>query len=319
METGHDTRDVVMQDADIIQLCIRGDSLGWKNLFEKYNTFIDRQIIRTFTMDFYSYGDDDYEQVKNDVIDTLLVVENLQKIKNPERFKQWLARICRNKTHDLVRKHKSIKSSAEESARQATLSLHMPLDSDSSSTLEDIVPSEDRSQDEAALEHAHRVKLILASLDWIYRIPMKLYLIFCDDLMSPEDIDRIAGERNVPAAEVMKQIDGMIDRMLRKHEKNICHEGALRVLSSYIARLKSRLFYAQQSTADDSGSVGKTEQLVRQKEQKLAELLAAQPKPIVPSNRQIGEILGLKEETVATRLFRARKLIQHAEKQKVPV
>ncbi len=297
-------------DYDIINLCIQGDGCAWRSLFERYNDFIDHQIVRTFHLDYYPYTEEDFEQVKDNIIDILLAPGNLKKIDTPNRFKQWLARVSRNKTHDFVRAKKAIKNSVEEEAGKSSLSLQNPVGAEGDCTLEEMIGGGNPYADRPTDDIAEKTREFISSVEWIYQIPLKLYLIFCDDLLVSEDIRKIARERDVTLTIVKQGINSMLENLVKKHEKNICLEGEIRVTASYLNRLKARLDFLNQAGTGNNESINNIKLNIQQRESRLADLIQKNPKPVVPSNREIGEVLGVKEETVATRLFRVKKMIR---------
>jgi DNA-directed RNA polymerase specialized sigma24 family protein len=299
-----------LSDPVLFSRFISGDETAWQIFFESYNPLIDRQIIKTFHLDYYTYNDEDFDHVKNNIIDILLDGQSLSKIDDTGKLAQWLSRVCRNKTHDYVRQKKKVKSSFEEEVRRSTLSLQDFSGRDNDSTIEDMVPDKDGFTGKQESDDLINIRNIINSIEWIYQIVLKLYLIFCDDFLLFKDIDRIATDREVEAETVKKDLGAMLDNLAEKNEKVFLREGETMVVSAYISRLKSRYQFLQEYSERNSEEIGEVEKTITKKEQRLEDLLSENQKAVVPSNREIGTVIGQKDNTVNTRIFRARKLFK---------
>lgn len=300
----------MISDSDLISRCIKGEQSAWTLFFNQYNRHIDQQIIRIFHFHTYPYTEEDFHKVKDDVVDILQMPEKLEGIINLESIRAWLSTVARNKTHDYVRRRKSIRSAFEEEVDRDMVSLQDPLGSVSEYTLEDVVTQSEEVEAKPEKEITKSLISMLEEMDEKYRIPMKLYLIFHDYLLSPDEIENIAGRRGVSPEVVKKQIDQLMDRLLKKHEQTIKKEGKITIIASYVNRLKSQLYYLRQYPQDHHQKILKIEEDLRKKEAQLEKLIDKKSNPVVPSSKEIGAILELSSGVVSIRLFRARQALK---------
>ncbi|MBM4310561.1 MAG: hypothetical protein FJ119_06405 [Deltaproteobacteria bacterium] len=303
-----------LTNTELVARCCAGDNTAWRSFFERFNEFIDRQILRAFRLVDFEHEEHDFDTAKNAVVDILLDPRKLGAISEPERLKAWLATVCRSKARDVARARRSIKNSADEAAKRSMLSLQQSTGrSDSDSLLEHNVasdcPAPDCLYDEdlfAAVQSA------IEALEWIYQCPLKVSLIFHADFLREADMLRIAAERSVSPGVVRDELSCLLDDLLRKHAANIRHEAALRVAAAYVERLKARCHMLANSCSarDEIATAARLE--LEKNEQRLAAILSGRNRPVTPGNVQIAAILGQKENVIATRLFRARKMLAHA-------
>jgi len=297
----------MVSDSDIIARCIKGEQSAWSLFINQYNRHIDQQIIRIFHFHSYPPTEEDFLKVKDDVIDIIRMPAKLESITNRNDIRAWLSTVSRNKTHDYVRRKKSIRVAFDEETNKKMVSLQDPLGSAGNHTLEDVISHNEDVEDRPVHEMAGKVLRMLEGMDEKYRVPMKFYLIFHDYLLSSDEINNIARIRGVSPEVVKKQINQLIDRLLKKHEKSIRKEGKIIILTSYINRLKSRLHYLNQYPQDHQQKILEIEENLRKKETQLGKLIAKKSSPVVPSSKEIGAILGVRSGVVSIRLFRARK------------
>ena len=173
-----------------------------------------------------------------------------------------------------------------------------------------MIPDMESSASVQESDISANIRNVINSIEWIYRIILKLYLIFCDDILLLEDINRIASDRGVDADTVKKDISNMLGSLADKNEKAVLREGETMVVSAYLDRLKTRHEFLLQYSDQYGQEISEVEKTITRKKRRLKELLSENQKPIVPSNREMGTVLGLKNNTVNTRLFRARKILK---------
>lgn len=299
-------------DGDLLRGCCAGDQRAWQALVQRYDTFIERQILRTFRLDFFQPDEEDARLVRDAVIDILLDRSRLAAIEDPSRFQAWLARVCRNKAHDHVRRRKNMKRAPEESARLSAVSLHASVGHDSPRTIADTVGSHHAGPGDDVPERVARVCRAIDRLEPTYRLPLKLQLVFSFDLLDNRDYHEIATSRGSTPSDIRRETVDLCGGLVMKQEETVRREATLRIHSACLERLQTRRCALAGQGLDATAALHEIDEQIARHEKTREALLSRGDPPIVPSNREIGTILGLPERTVATRLFRARALLRKA-------
>lgn len=299
-------------DDDLLRGCSAGDTFAWQALVERYDTFIDRQILRTFRLDYYQADEEDARGVRDAVIDILIDRSRLSAIEDASRFPAWLARVCRNKAHDHVRRHKNIKNAPVESARLSIVSLQASVGHDTPRTVADTVGRPHAALGDDLPERVARVCRAVDRLAPIYRLPLKLQLVFTFDLLDDQDCHEIAASRGITPGDVRRETSDLCGHLTVKRQETVRREAALRVHSACLERLQTRRAVLMRHGPGGAEAAGEIDECIARHEQLRQSLIARGDPAVVPSNRQIGAVLGLPERMVATRLFRARALLRKA-------
>jgi hypothetical protein len=302
-----------LSTADFIARCRVGDNAAWQQFFEQFNAFIDQQILRTFRLIEFQHAEDDFDAAKNAVVDILLDPDKLGTIKDVAKFRAWLAQVCRSKASDVARTLRTIKNSADTATRRGMLSLHQPVgSSDTNAVLEDSLASDNRAPDccDDGEDLFSTVQATIEALEWIYQGPLKISLLFHADFLQHADMKRIVTERSIALESLQAEIACLLDALLQKYAASIKHEAAIRVAAAYVDRLKARCYVLSNHVVGDAAETESITNELERKEHRLAGLLSRKNRPVIPSNSQIGAILAQKENVIATRLFRARKVLE---------
>lgn len=98
IKTGHNTRTLSKDEAELIARCKKGDIKGYELLYGRYSLAMYHTSLRIVV------NATDAEDILQDAF--MYAFTNLDKIKNTEAFAGWLKRIVINKSINFIKRHK---------------------------------------------------------------------------------------------------------------------------------------------------------------------------------------------------------------------
>lgn len=92
-----------MNDAELIQRCIRKEKEAWDIFVQRYSRLIYWAIRKRLTVSGFTLQEDDIQAIFQDVFLTILEGNKLAQLKDVKFLPGWLAMIASNKTVDYIR------------------------------------------------------------------------------------------------------------------------------------------------------------------------------------------------------------------------
>src|SRR5215212_5096717 len=96
-------RQAVMNEAEILERCLKGDSEAWNEIFDRHYLACARFIAPLSP----SLTTEDIEEICQETF--LTVIRNLRGFKGKSQFQTWLFRIAANKARDFVDRQRAQK------------------------------------------------------------------------------------------------------------------------------------------------------------------------------------------------------------------
>src|SRR5690242_575257 len=96
-------RHAVMNESEILERCLKGDSEAWNEIFDRHYLACARFIAPLSP----SLTAEDIEEICQEAF--LTVIRNLRSFKGKSQFQTWLFRIAANKARDFIERQRAQK------------------------------------------------------------------------------------------------------------------------------------------------------------------------------------------------------------------
>lgn len=303
-----------LTDAEIVARCLENERAAWNEFFRRFIPIIKNAIKKTL----YNAGhvelcrDPDVIWNIHQEVDIKLFKDGkLRQCSDPSGIKFWLREIATNQTIDWLRQQNRTKNLPEKQIRESMLSLSSPLKDNTDLTLgdtlsDDIGTNEDMHETlEEALFSMKEIKNEQAY--WVIRLSIIAHMPFTE-----EEIRELAAFTGHRLADIKSRLDAMMTEVDKKTERKIKASARAVILWHEIRRLEARL-YDERKVSGVSTNVDDLIIKIQQKMKQREDLLKQGQALCRPSNKEIAEIIGLREdkvEQVSVILLRARQMLQ---------
>lgn len=309
---------------ELIDLCRQKDLReAWDEFFLRYTRIMIRSI-KAFFRDS-KFGDlikmDIVEDVYLNIVEKLYVKKALNALNDPSKLESWLNNIAANEAKSWLRNYLADKNKPRVLAESTALRLDGSLDQgqggetgfhdiieDKGAATPSRIERKKHTSDAANIVLLDMQRLTITQL-WVLRLRILFY-----DPFSENDIEHLAWFLKKSYETVHLQVSELMDELIDRSKQK---ETDL----SRVARLMAKLNHLERLLKKDleHPELTEKERKVRaddidQKRQTMNKLIRSGKQPVYSTNKEIGDILGIRSEaTVSTLIFRARKkLIEKA-------
>ena len=289
----------ITSDEKLINLCIKEKSKEvWGKFYHRFNSFIDKHIIRVLVAYDYSRDVDTLDEIRCLLIDKLYSNKILEQCNDVSNFERWFGTVVKNHTKDWLKKRRKISNSLKIIEEKETISLTDPVEWDTDITYENIIPDtqEDLQDIKTELED---LLYDIEKMSDKYRLTLKIATIFYNSL-SKDDIEKIAQMRGDTVKQVKKKIDGLMSELADKYQDLLFERNKVSIQWAYIRRLKARYYYLKQNSNINSDKLMEIEIDIISREKKVEKVFKHRDRYIRPTSKQITDLIGWDEKQVNT-------------------
>lgn len=318
MREGHQIQ-AKLTDAELIRRCQSGSGHPppWDLFFKRFLYHIDKRIIKSLLSLGAPNNPDLVYSIRAGIEERLFRDRILDKLDNVANFKSWMGRVVQNHVVDWARQTSRFRDAAERLDKGNTGSLSDPVSPNDNRPMEEVLGDENEALGNENLNQSElqaQVASVLKSMEDLadrYRYVIRASIMFYDPL-SADDLEMIAGHREVSANQVREEADLLMKDMQRRHEKAAREKITAFNLHAQILRLESRLNELRRDPQADPKQKEHLKREIGKKSERRKRLLDKNLRPIRPATRQLASFLGIPEANVATintLLHRARKML----------
>lgn len=309
------TDDFCAYITDVVTRCKSGDRSGWEDLFQLFLRHIKKLIVVTLL----NHGRRDLAKQEDTVSEIFTrffesALKTIDKLDHPLAVKRWLSEIAYWRTMDFLQSLNTQQHLVTRSHEKKTTSLDEPLHDDSNTTkLDTIAGPETAKPDETALGI---VLEAIEALDDPKKWALRLRMIFYNPL-NRNEIEQLATYTKKPVNLLTTEIEALMDQLAQKAEaKEKQLDRAARVEQT-MKILIGRLLDKKEAGLIPEDLDVYSDENIKAKSERMILLEQAGQQPIVPSNKQVADILCIpkgREGKISVDIKRVRDILRIATK-----
>lgn len=289
-------------DQGLVDRCLNGDRAAWEEFFRRFTPSI-LKAIQNHLLAQHRYDlihdEDVLWEIHKRVMEKLYVDDALRTWEDLAGVWVWLKTIVINKTKDWLRETEGRKKRlAQRQAEESTLRLSTPLGENSEKTLEDVIPAES-PPDQAVTAYLKKALQEISSMgqekkEWVLRLSLLLYR-----RLSEVEVEALAAFSGYSREEVEARIEAMTEEAGRKEKRRAREESQAVQYWCEIRQMEKVIIQRKQvDTGNDTTDLKSLKKKVALLERKREDLIRKSRKIVRPSNRAIGEMIGLPDDQV---------------------
>lgn len=294
-----------LTDEELIRCCVQNSAsnLYWGEFYRRFNKLIDKKIIKTLLKFEVICTIDIADELSFSVMEKIHGKQFQKKAVNHPNFPALLNDAILNVVRDWNRKRKRKKNAVRYAIETTMTSLDNVLEQgDGDIRLgETIADPKTNPQYQSYLEilreESEHLFQVAGRLPAIQRLVFRASMMFYKEL-SDDDIQEVADKRSVKPEEIEKEIDAIMDELVKKNEHYEHQQNMVAIKSAFLVRLGHQLYELEKNPNTSIGKLNEVKKEITDKTKQLENLKRrAQKVEVYPSAAQVAHLLGMPEAT----------------------